>query len=226
MNKVRVGVAFDLDGTLVESAPDLMNALNHALREADRPAVDLAAVKTMIGDGIATLVARGFEATGGLPDDATLAAAVQSCLAYYEAHPIDHSVLFEGVEPCLRSLMDAGYVLGICTNKPVAPARDMLASFGILDCFEAVVGGDSHPYRKPDPRLLLRCLESMGSPVERALLVGDSRNDALAAHGANVPFVFVTFGYNTAPVEELGPAAVVGDFATLNDVISGILPPG
>ena len=208
----------------MESAPDLMRALNHALNGAGRPAVDLDAVKTMIGDGIATLVARGFEATGGLPDTTTMDAAVQACLSFYEAHPIDHSVLFDGVEDALGRLHEAGYVLGVCTNKPHAPALDMLTSFGIANLFEAVVGGDSYPYRKPDPQLLLSCLDLMQVEVNRSLLVGDSRNDALAAHGAKVPFIFVTFGYNTAPLEELNPVAVVEDFSSLDGVIGGLLP--
>ena len=209
------GVVFDLDGTLVDSAPDLMNALNHALVSCGRDAVGLAAVRGMIGDGLSVLVRRGFEATGGVPQPAQLEEAVQACLHYYLDHADDQSVLYPGVDSTLRELKAAGLKLAVCTNKPEQPAVALLDALGIGECFETVAGADTFPYRKPDPRVLLDTLAAMGLAAEDAVMVGDSRNDALASHGAKVPFVLVGFGYLNATMEELAPTAVVQDFAEL-----------
>ena len=212
-------MVFDLDGTLVESAPDLMRALNHALAGAGRPAVSLEAVRGMIGDGMVTLVQRGFEATGGLPGDRELGHAVSACLEFYSAHSDKNSFLYPGVEEALEILRQRGLRLAICTNKPQAPAVDLLRSLGIYEQFEAVVGADTFEFRKPDSRMLLATLDRLKCSPSDAIMVGDSRNDALVAQGAEVKFVLVTFGYLNASQEELAPAAVIDSFSELVDLV-------
>ena len=222
MTKGCAGIAFDLDGTLVESAPDLMNALNFALGRAGRATLELDTVKHMIGDGIAVLVERGFVATGEPPEAEELDVAVHDCLSYYEAHPIDESFVFEGVFDALGSLKQAGYVLSVCTNKPHAAALSVLRGFHLDGYFEFVVGGDTYPFRKPDARMLSGTLETMGITRDRAALVGDSRNDCLAAKGAGIPFVMASFGYNSVPLAELAPDRVFDHFDELSAAVESL----
>ena len=216
------GIAFDLDGTLVESAPDLMNALNFALTRAGRNAVSLDAVKHMIGDGIGVLVEKGFAATGDLPEADELATAVEACLSYYEAHPVDESFAFEGVLDALGSLKQAGYVLSVCTNKPHAAAVSVLRAFELDGYFECVVGGDTYPFRKPDARMLLGTLKTMDVAPQRAVMVGDSHNDCLVAKGAGVAFVMASFGYNSVPLAQLGPDRVFDHFDDLPALVESL----
>ena len=152
-------IVLDLDGTMVESAPDLMAALNEALARAGRAAVSLDAVKGMVGDGLPVLVARGFEATGGLPPSVELTSATRVCLEYYQAHASDASHLYPGVAATLGALHDAGHALAVCTNKPEAAAVSVLEAFQLLPLLECVVGGDTFSFRKPDPRMLIATLE-------------------------------------------------------------------
>jgi phosphoglycolate phosphatase len=208
-------IVFDLDGTLVDSAPDLTNALNHALTAVGRPSVSAKAVRGMIGDGIAVLVRRGLEATGGLPGPDETEVAVASCLSYYEAHSHDNSHLYAGVATTLPELRSRGYRLAVCTNKPEVPARHLLDALGIAEYFDVVVGADTFAFRKPDGRVLDATLARLGEQADCAVMVGDSRNDALAAKGAQLPFVLVSFGYVNASNEELSPAAIVDHFDEL-----------
>lgn len=197
-----VTVLLDLDGTLVESAPDLMRALNITLRDAGRRPLDLGAVRTLIGDGLAVLVERGFAATGPSPEPAALARAKQLCLEHYLEHCTDESFLFPGVIDTLRALRETGARLAVCTNKPLQPTRKMLDALGVAPLIEYAVGGDSYPVRKPDPAMLLRTLEDMGASARTAVMVGDSLNDVRAARGAGIPVVFANFGYGRLPANE------------------------
>ncbi len=213
---------FDLDGTLVESAPDLMSALNVALTEAGREPIALAQVREMIGDGLPTLVERGFEQSGGMPSSSILANAVKRCHDYYAQHVCVHSHLFEGVAEALEALRGQGYALGVCTNKPQAAANGLLQALGIAGHFSCVIGGDSLPYKKPDPRPLLHALEEMAATPRRAIMIGDSRNDVLCARNAKLPVVLATFGYNTLAHDELAADAVFSAFSELPEILHAL----
>ena len=214
------GVVLDLDGTLVESAPDLQTALNVALRDVGRDAVALPAVKDMIGDGIVALVERGFAATGGPVSSEIFQRAVERCMQYYAAHSCDASHLFPGVMDTLKSLHTDGYVLAVCTNKPQTPAIEMLQHFGLMPLLSCVVGGDTFDVRKPHPHVLLRTIERMGINGSSVVMVGDSCNDLLLARGAEVPVVLVRFGYGVNALGAHVPDAYINHFDELPQALS------
>ena len=214
-------VAFDLDGTLVDSAADLMHASNALLAELGRPPVDLPAVRSFIGDGAAKLVERILAATGDLPEPEETAAHVRRFLAIYEADPSAHSSLYPGVADTLKALAEAGLTLGICTNKPMAATRRLLADLGIADLFAAVVGGDSFPSRKPSPEPVLGLLDRMGVRPEDTAFVGDNEHDVAAARAAGLARVLVLrYGYARVPLDSLPHDGILERFGDLTEALS------
>ncbi|MFU8866001.1 MAG: phosphoglycolate phosphatase [Rhodobacterales bacterium] len=188
-------IVFDLDGTLIDSAPDIRAAINRTLVEEGRAPLDLAEVISFIGHGLPNLVARAMAVRGlDATDHDRLTAAT---LAHYNASSNDLTQLYPGVLPVLRELRAQGHVLGLCTNKPEGPARKVLAQFGMKDLFDTVVGGDSLPTRKPDPAPLRHAFAALGAGT--GLYVGDSEVDAETAQAAGIPFAFFTQGYCHIP---------------------------
>ncbi len=205
----------DLDGTLVDSAPDLAAALNRLLAGNGRAAVTLAAVKAMIGDGVAKLVERGFAATGALPAATDLAAAVARFKQDYESALAVETRPYPGVPETLTTLHGRGWRLGVCTNKPHAASLQVIEAFALSPPIEAVAGGDHFPVRKPDPGHLLGTLELLGIAPEAAVMVGDSRNDVLSARNAGLPVIVLSYGYGNIPARELGADLVIDRFEEL-----------
>jgi len=212
----RDAVIFDLDGTLVDTAPDLGDALNRLLAEHGRAPIGAEGIRRMIGDGAAKLVERGFQATGGLP--AALPALVERFLGIYEPRIAETSRPFPGVVAALERLAAAGLRLGVCTNKPDEATRRLLAALDLARYFSAVSGGDV-PARKPATRHLLGVVERLGSTAARSLMVGDSINDVASARNAGVAVVVVSFGYTITPAAELGADMVIERF----DALPGLL---
>ena len=211
MNRLAV---FDLDGTLVDTVPDITAALNRRLEAAGLAPLSAAQVKPMIGDGGRVLLELGFGAHGApVPDDA---------LAHFVEDPAleggELSQPFPGLVELLGELAAQGWRLAVCTNKPEKPARALLARLGLLDHFRAVGGGDSFAMRKPDPAHLLLTMGAAGGG--RAIMIGDHQNDMLAARGAGVPAVFVGWGYGPVAMALGNP--VVADVATLRVVLDGV----
>lgn len=214
-------VAFDLDGTLVDSAADLMHASNALLAELGRPPVDMPAVRSFIGDGAAKLVERILAATGDLPGPEETAAHLRRFLTIYEADPSAHSALYPGVADTLAALAGAGLKLGVCTNKPMGATRRLLADLGIADRFAAVVGGDSFPSRKPSPEPVLGLLDRMGARPEETVFVGDNEHDVAAARAAGVARVFVLrYGYARVPLDSLPHDGILEGFGELMEALS------
>lgn len=213
-------VLFDLDGTLIETAPDLAAALNHTLARAGRPAVPVDGVRPMIGDGARALLERGLAATGPAPDKATMDRWHAELLEYYWEHVADLSHPFDGVVELLETMRIAGLKLGVCTNKPFGLSMKLFEALGLDHLFDAVLGGDSLSVRKPDPEHLLATLDLLGARPERAAMVGDSANDVQAARNAGVPVVVVSFGYTKTPAAELGADAVIDQFSELPAALS------
>ncbi len=194
-NRPFKAIVFDLDGTMIDSAPDLRVALNRLLAEHGRPALDLASVIKMVGDGVRKLVERGFAATGAAAPDADLDALTEKYLGFYEGHAADLSRPFPGVLAALAHFHGHGVALGVCTNKPHAATMEILKTFGMDGYFQAVVGGDSlDGIRKPDPRHLLAALEGLGVTADEAVMVGDNEHDMAVARASGVPVVAVAFG--------------------------------
>lgn len=181
----------DLDGTLVDSVPDLLASCNRIMALRGFAPLSRADITPMIGDGAAALLQRIMAARGQEATPADLHAFLDD----YMAHVADHTCAYPGVAETLTCLAAAGWHLAVCTNKPVMPARAVLAKLGLLDRFAAIGGGDSYPARKPDPAHLLATLADAGGAPGMAVMVGDHYNDVASAHAAHIPCIFAAWGY-------------------------------
>lgn len=208
-------IIFDLDGTLVDSAPDLAETMNVLLERRGRPRLSLEDVRHMVGGGARLLMERGMRATGAPASEREIDDMFGEFLAYYGEHIADHSTVFPGVPEALARLAEAGCAMAVCTNKPEWPARRLLDELALGHHFDVVIGGDSLAVRKPDPEHLLECVRRVGSVPTRTIMVGDSRTDVDAARNAGVPVVAVTFGYTAEPVATFGPDALIDHFDEL-----------
>lgn len=208
----RKALVFDLDGTLVDSLPDLQAALNEMLRGLGRRGLTTDEVRGMIGDGTRALVERALSATGAISD---LEAAHQRFLKAYEADPTKLSRLYPGVDETLKSLRASGVRLGVCTNKQQAATLAVLDGFKIAGYFDAVLGGDIVPFRKPNPRHLVAAIERLKAVTSEAVMIGDNENDYAAARGAGVPVILMRYGYLRVPPETLAPDAWLDHFSDI-----------
>ncbi|HVY14430.1 MAG TPA: HAD family hydrolase [Rhodopila sp.] len=211
----------DLDGTLVDTVPDLEAALNRLMANRGLPGFTTAEVKSMVGDGVVALVGKAFAARGGAPD----AAAVGDFTADYQGHVAVGSRLYPAVPETLEALAAAGWTLAICTNKPERPARALLQTLGLMPLIAAVGGGDSFPARKPDPSHLLATLGLVHGCVERTVMLGDHHNDIVSARGAGVAGIFAAWGYG-APGMETGCAAIAHDIREAAAIAERLVPTG
>ena len=206
-------IVFDLDGTLVDSAPDLHAAANRMLAELGRPPLSLRQVTSFVGNGVPKLVERCLEATGGA--DGQLAGAVARFRRHYDAAPAELTRPYPNVLATARALRQSGCRLGVCTNKPEAPARKLLALLGMDALFDAVVGGDTLSVQKPDPAPLRQAIGALGGAPGSALYVGDSEIDAATAANAGVAFALFTRGYRKTPIDCFDGVLAFSDFADL-----------
>lgn len=212
-------LALDLDGTLVDTAPDLMATLNVILTEEGLRPVGLAEAKGMIGAGARALLERGFAANRAERSAAEFDRLFERFLAHYSAHIADASRPYPGVVAAIDRLAGEGWRLAVCTNKLEGASRLLLEELGIADRFAAICGGDTFPVRKPDPRHLFSTIERAGGDPRRALMVGDSATDIETARAAGIPVIAVDFGYTTVPVRDLGPDRVISHFDALYDAV-------
>ena len=193
-------IAFDLDGTLVDSAPDIAHALDAALRLEDLPGFDLATVRSWIGDGPDVLIARALATCGAADDDLALRARLRAAFdAATMSAPLLYGVVYDGIEALLAQLKDR-LPLVVVTNKPGKLARAVLSAAGLLPYFSAVHGADSHAQRKPAPLMLEAAALQLGLERRHLLIVGDSPADLQAARAAGCPAVLVNWGYGAAHV--------------------------
>ena len=209
----------DLDGTLVDTVPDLTAALNRLMRSRGLPGFARPQVAAMVGDGVAVLVARAFEAHRRRPD----ANAIADFAADYEAHVAVESALYPDVLETLERMAADGWQLAVCTNKPERAARTLLRHLGLLPLMRAVGGGDSFAMRKPDPGHLLATLaQAAGTPAE-AILLGDHRNDVAAAKLAGIASIFAGWGYGL-PEMGAGCTAIARDIVEAAAIANRLLP--
>jgi phosphoglycolate phosphatase len=218
----RKAILFDLDGTLVDTAPDLAAATDYALDRAGRPMIGLEAVRSLVGDGARALLEKGFRASGGMPAPDQFETAFKDFMIYYGRHLADTSRPFAGVTTSLAQLAEQDYALAVCTNKPEAFSRSLLDQLGLTSFFGAIVGGDSLLVRKPDPGHIRGTLDKLGSSFDWAAMVGDSANDVNAARAAGLPCVVVSFGYTSIPPAELGGDRLIDHFSELAGAIAAL----
>jgi phosphoglycolate phosphatase len=217
MARAFTAMVLDLDGTLIDSAPELARAANGALAALGRRVLAEAEVRAMIGDGIEALCRRSLAATGGVPPADGFARALSDLRRHYAAEP--PSALYPGVRETLARLKGDGLALGVCTNKPTDDARRLIAALGLGDLVGAVAGGDSFAVRKPDPGHVAGLLARLGHGPKGAVMVGDGENDARAARAAGIPFIAVAYGYAPGPVSALGADAVIARFADIPEAL-------
>lgn len=209
-------IIFDLDGTLVDSAPDLCGVVNDMLKQHGRVLLDMDDIRRMVGDGAAKLIERGFGATGGLP--APLPDLTKEFIRLYETRIADETRPFPGVVATLERFKTAGLRMGVCTNKTTRLSTKLLDALDLSRFFTSVVGGDG-PARKPDPRHIQAVMNELGANAANTVMVGDSSNDVAAARAAGIPVFVVPFGYTSVHPTALGADDVLRSFDDLQRLV-------
>lgn len=216
-----LALIFDLDGTLIDSAPEIHAAANRALAAEGLPDLTFAQIRSFIGNGVAVLLSRCLTALG-LPDHGPQLDRLKSAfLADYETQ-FSRTTLYPGVTAMLDTFASAGHPMAICTNKPEGPTRAVLHYFNMLQHFPVIIGGDTLPLRKPDPAPLRAALAAIDTPY--ALFIGDSEVDAETAHATPLPFALFTGGYRTQSIAALAPRLHFDHHADLAAKISALSP--
>lgn len=224
------GAIFDLDGTLADTAGDLLAAANVVLARHGLPLLDPVGDRAVAGRGGRAMIRRALALSPEPPPAAEVEAVADALypefLGVYEARLDRETRLFEGVVECLDALAAAGWRLGVCTNKPERLALTLLDRLGVLGRFGAVLGADSLPVRKPDPLHFAETARRAGARPERSVMLGDTRADLECARRAGVPCVLVAFGFAEEPLETLAPDAVAGHFGEILPLLERLAPPG
>ncbi|HZP21755.1 MAG TPA: HAD-IA family hydrolase [Bauldia sp.] len=213
-------IVFDLDGTLVDTAGDLVDTLNAVLAGEGMAPMPFDAARASIGSGARAMLKAAFAAAGVAASEDRLDRLMALFLAHYADHLADKSRPYPGVPEALDRLVADGWGLAVCTNKLEKPARALLSALGLADRFAVIAGQDTFGVRKPDPRHLLRTIERASGRSDAAVMVGDSSIDAATAVAAGVPMVFATFGYGPRPETE--PERTIGHFDELAAAVAGL----
>ena len=215
-------IVFDLDGTLVDSAPDLVDALNVILARDGIAPLPLERARKFVGRGGRVLIRLGLEAQGATVSDARLEEMFAAFLGEYEAHISDKTVPYPGVIAVLDRLTAIGHTLAVCTNKFETPAKMLLRDLGLTHYFAAIVGADTFAVSKPNGAVLRLTAERAGGDPARALMVGDTATDVATARNAGLPVICVDFGYAPEPIADLAPDRVISHFDELPDAIAAL----
>lgn len=214
---------FDLDGTLADTALDLIATLNFILEREDLAPLPLDEARDLIGAGARALIARGFHVRARVLTPERQDQLFLDFLAHYGAHLVDHTRLYPGVIEALDTLAEDGFTLAVCTNKMADHSRRLLDALGILDRFAALAGRDTYPVYKPDPRhLTLTIADAKGDP-RRAVMIGDSRTDIDTARAADIPVIGVDFGYTEIPMQALNPDRLISHFDALVPAVRSLV---
>ena len=210
---------FDLDGTIIDSAPDVCASVNRVLKTMNRPAITVADTKLLVGFGARTLVEKALAMTGSPGSEEDIDFLLSGFLDSYRRNPSEHTLLFPGARAALGRFTQAGIGLGICTNKPEATCFPVLEALDLKRYFATVICGDTLEFRKPDPRHVFHTLDAMGARRDAAAFIGDSETDIKAANNAGLPSVLVTFGYCHEPFDNLGASALIDHFDQLDEAL-------
>ena len=206
---------FDLDGTLVDTAPDLLGALNAVLMSEGRATVDPQTLRHMVGHGARVLIERAMAATGEPVSADRLPVLIDRFIAHYREHIADHSRPFPAVEDTLATLKQGGARLAVLTNKPQVLTEPILEALKLANHFDFICGAGRYDYNKPDARVVKHVVEELGGDLARTAMIGDSIVDVDTARAAGIPVVLLSYGYTPDPVHSLGADAVIDAFPDL-----------
>jgi len=216
-------IVFDLDGTLVDTAPDLINALNFILDREGLPPVPLHAARNMIGAGARRLLERGLELEGRSVESMDINRLTSDFIDHYAAHIADFSRPFEGLESAFDDLQTRGYRFAVCTNKLEWLSKLLLDRLGLSARFSAICGADTFGVSKPDPAILRQTVARAGGQLSSAIMVGDAGPDIGVARRAGIPVIGVEFGYTEVPIADLKPDRVIGHMKELPAAVAGLM---
>jgi phosphoglycolate phosphatase len=221
----RTTLVFDLDGTLIDTAPDLIDTLNVVFEREGVPLVPYEEARMLIGGGAKAMISRGLAAEGRNVDSAELEKLLADFIAYYSAHIAHRSRPFPGLEDALDRLTSDGFILAVCTNKLEGLSRQLLNELKLAPRFAAICGQDTFGVQKPDPVVLRKTIAAAGGAAEAAIMIGDSATDVLTARTAGIPIIGVDFGYTDRPIAEFRPDRIISRFNDLPDTISQMTSP-
>ena len=208
-------VIFDLDGTLIDTAPDLIDSLNHTITAAGLEPVTFDDLTHLVGQGVRVMIRRAFDLRKVPLDDETWDQLALRFMDHYASQMPGKSRPYPGALDCLDRLSAAGFGLAVCTNKPEALALVLMEKLGLSERFLAITGGDTFAVRKPDAQHIFGTIDMARGEPARSIMIGDSVNDILAAQNAGIASIAVSFGYSDVPVESLGPSHVVAGYDDL-----------
>ena len=215
-------IVFDLDGTLIDTAPDLVDTLNVVFAREGLPPVPYDTARNLIGGGARAMIARGIAAEGRVFEPAKLEQMFVDFIAHYTTNIARRSRPFPGLIDALDALAGSGYRFAVCTNKLERLSVLLLEELKIASRFEAICGQDTFGIQKPDPEVLRRTIAAAGGSPQRAIMIGDSATDIRTARAAGIPVIAVDFGYSERPVAEFGPDRIISHFAQLPASVAAI----
>ena len=216
-------IVYDLDGTLADTAEDLVATLNWLLGREGLAPIKVESAGSLVGAGARALIKRGFAASGKALEPPAVEALFADFLTHYNAHIVDRSRLYPGVDKALQAFARAGWLQAVCTNKIESSAKLLIAKLGVAERFAFICGQDTFGVGKPDATPLLKTIAASGGASDRAIMVGDSGTDIKTARAAGVPVIAVDFGYSDAPVAELKPDRVISHFDELEEACDALL---
>ena len=220
-------ILFDLDGTLLSTAPDLLASLNFVMEQEGLRPLTQAEVGYQFGQGARAMIIHAYKHNAARADDGHLAALTERFVQHYADNMPGQSALFPGLAEAMDRLENAGMTLAVCTNKREELASRLLDGLDLSRRFAAICGGDTFPVRKPDGKHLTMTVERAGGDPSRAVMIGDSSSDILGAKDANMPSIAVPFGYTDKPVESFGPDRIIEAYSELTaDLVEDLLNGG
>ena len=226
--KQKFTVLFDLDGTLVDTAPDLMRAHNHVMQKFGYPTKSTEEIRNLVGKGAGAMIGRSIwgqakKEFGKVNDENTKKEMVKEFVDFYGKNIINESTLINGVKEFLKWCKDNKISMAVCTNKQEHLSNDLLKKIGIYDYFEYVAGSDTFDYCKPDPRHLTSVLEILDGDIKKTIMIGDSETDANAAKAAEIPIILLKDGYTEKNIDEIYHNHLINDFIGIEKIISKYL---
>ena len=226
--KQKFTVLFDLDGTLVDTAPDLMRAHNHVMQKFGYPTKSTEEIRNLVGKGAGAMIGRSIwgqakKEFGKVNDENTKKEMVKEFVKFYGKNIINESTLINGVREFLKWCKDNNISMAVCTNKQEYLSNDLLKKIGIYDYFEYVAGSDTFDYCKPDPRHLTSVVEILDGDIKKTIMIGDSETDANAAKAAEIPIILLKDGYTEKNIDEIYHNHLINDFIGIEKIISKYL---